>query len=291
MFFSKKPTFLIYGSKGWIGGMFINFLKENHKDIKIIEGTARIDNQSVYSEIVNAKPTNVISFTGRTHGISTTGEKINTIDYLQAPDKLTENIRDNLYGPVCLAEVCNELKVHYTYLGTGCIFYSTDSEPFYEHSLPNFFGSNYSIVKGFTDRLLNNRKGVLNLRIRMPISSKKNERNFITKITSYSKICSIANSMTVLDDYFPIFTKLILKKSSGTYNCTNPGTITHNQILELYREYIDPDFVWENMTLEEQSKMLSSLRSNNELCTHKIQSEFLVKDIHQSIREILLKYN
>ena len=30
---------------------------------------------------------------------------------------------------------------------------------------------------------------VLNLRIRMPITGEKNSRNFITKITSYKKIC------------------------------------------------------------------------------------------------------
>ena len=88
-----------------------------------------------------------------------------------------------------------------------------------------------------------------------------------------------------------VLTKLITKKRSGTYNCTNPGTIDHNQILKMYKELVDPDFNWENFSLEEQSETLKSLRSNNELCTHKLQSEFLVKDIHKSIRDILIKYN
>jgi 3,5-epimerase/4-reductase len=290
MFFSKSPTFLLYGSKGWIGGLYLEYLKEYFKDIKVVCGESRIDSPGISTEIKKVNPTHVVSFTGRTHGTSESGEKINTIDYLQDPKTLTENIKDNLFGPLHLANICNSLGIHYTYLGTGCIFYSLNDIPFYEKDVPNFFGSNYSIVKGFTDRLLNDRKGVLNLRIRMPISSKKNERNFITKITGYSKICSMPNSMTVLDDFFPIFTKLIIKKRSGTYNCTNPGTIDHNEILKMYKELVDPEFNWENFSLEEQSETLKSLRSNNELCTHKLQSEFLVKDIHKSIRDILIKY-
>ena len=125
---------------------------------------------------------------------------------------------------------------------------------------------------------------VLNLRIRMPIHSVKNNRNFITKITKYSKICSISNSMTVLDDFFPIFTDLLLKKKTGTYNCTNPGTISHDEILTKYREIVDPEFKWENFTLEEQSAILKSDRSNNYLDTSKIQEKYpKLRNIHDSV--------
>ena len=49
----------------------------------------------------------------------------------------------------------------------------------------------------------NDHKNVLNLRIRMPITGDMNSRNFITKITTYEKICSIKNSMTVLPELLP----------------------------------------------------------------------------------------
>ena len=99
-------------------------------------------------------------------------------------------------------------KIHYTYLGTGCIFsYDKDEDDnvygssFTEMDLPNFFGSEYSIVKGFTDRLMHQLEDtVLNLRIRMPIIDKDCSRNFITKITNYEKICSVPNSMSVLPE-------------------------------------------------------------------------------------------
>jgi 3,5-epimerase/4-reductase len=159
---------------------------------------------------------------------------------------------------------------------------------FNEESIPNFFGSSYSIVKGFTDQLMHN-LSALNLRIRMPIHSCSNSRNFIDKILKYEKICSISNSMTVLDDFFPVFLDLILTKKTGTYNCTNPGTISHNQILELYREIIDPSFIWKNFTIEEQSYLLKSDRSNNALSTEKLNS-YKVSNIYDSVRTIITNY-
>jgi dTDP-4-dehydrorhamnose reductase len=179
---------LIYGSNGWIGSLFKKYL-DLIKIAEVVEGTERLDSDTLIDEIVRVYPTHVISFTGRTHG-SIGDQLINSIDYLEYPDKLVENIRDNLYSPVVLADICNSHSIHYTYLGTGCIFDGPVDQLFTEDSLPNYFGSSYSIVKGFTDRLMQDRD-VLNLRIRMPISSIKNDRNFITKIVKYDKICSI----------------------------------------------------------------------------------------------------
>jgi hypothetical protein len=132
---------------------------------------------------------------------------------------------------------------------------------------------------------------VLNLRIRMPISTDSSPRNFINKILKYEKICSISNSMTVLDDFFPIFMDLILNKKRGTWNCTNPGTISHNEILEMYRENVDPQFTWENFSLEEQSKILKSDRSNNKLNTLKIQEHYFVPNIKDSVKCVIEKMN
>ena len=79
-----------------------------------------------------------------------------------------------------------------------------------EQDKPNFFGSSYSTVKGYTDRLMHELydDSVLNVRIRMPITSEVNSRNFITKITNYKRVCSIPNSMTVLDNLLPVMIRL-----------------------------------------------------------------------------------
>jgi 3,5-epimerase/4-reductase len=131
---------------------------------------------------------------------------------------------------------------------------------------------------------------VLNIRIRMPITNENSPRNFITKITKYEKICSIPNSMTVLDELLPIMIKYALEYKTGTINLTNPGTITHNEILEMYKEIIDPEFSWTNFSIEEQNQILSSKRSNNCLDTSILEIENEnIKPIKEAVRDVLLK--
>jgi dTDP-glucose 4,6-dehydratase len=288
---------LVYGSRGWIGKQFIEILKV--KGVEYVEGIARVDNDiELFEELYKTEPTNVISFIGRTHG-KISDKTYSTIDYLEQEGKLLENVRDNLYSPFILAHLCKELNIHYTYLGTGCIFKFDENHPFGkeengfdEHSLPNFFGSSYSIVKGFTDRMMRlYQANVLNLRIRMPITGEENPRNFITKIASYKKICSIPNSMTVLPELLPLIIDMMRHKTVGTMNFTNPGLISHNEILEMYRELVDPEFQWENFSQEEQRKILASDRSNNFLETTRLESLFPgVLPIKESVRNMLLNY-
>lgn len=122
----------------------------------------------------------------------------------------------------------------------------------------------------------------------MPISSDlENPRNFITKIARYDKVVNIPNSMTVLDELLPISIEMAKRNLKGIWNFTNPGVISHNEILEMYRDYIDPKFNWRNFTLEEQAKVIVAQRSNNEMDASKLKNEFpgLL-----SIKESLIKY-
>jgi len=275
--------FLIYGHKGWIGRQVVALIKHGYE---VNLGDARADDEkAVETEILKVMPDRIICLIGRTHG-----EGIQTIDYLEKPGKLVENLKDNLYGPLTLALICKKLNIHLTYLGTGCIFSDSENETnFTEESKPNFFGSAYSVVKGFTDRIMKQlSSNVLNVRIRMPITASHNPRNFITKITSYEKICSIPNSMTVLPDLLPIMVDMSKRKVTGTINLTNPGAISHNEILEMYKEIIDPNFTWKNFTLEEQDKILASKRSNNHLDASKLQAMYPhVLPIKESVRKAL----
>ena len=187
---------------------------------------------------------------------------------------------------------------HFTYLGTGCIFQYDETHPFGEEengfdegSLPNFVGSSYSIVKGFTDQLMHMLDdSVLNVRIRMPITDEINKRNFITKITTYEKVCSVSNSMTVLNELMPIMIDMSIKKVTGTINLTNPGVISHNEILEMYKDIVDNNFTWKNFTIEEQNAILASGRSNNFLDTSRLEMMYPnVKNIKTSIKDILIQ--
>ena len=97
----------------------------------------------------------------------------------------------------------------------------------------------------------------------MPLSDDLAPRNFITKITKYAKVVNVPNSMTVLHELLPISIKMTERGLKGVYNFTNPGAISHNEILTLYKQYIDPNFTWVNFSLEEQAKILKAGRSNN----------------------------
>jgi nucleoside-diphosphate-sugar epimerase len=281
---------LIYGANGWIGGQFMQLLN----DVEYACGKSRVDNENeLINEISEHNPTHVISFIGRTHG--KIGDKVyGTIDYLEQDGKLMENIRDNLFAPLMLAALCKKYDIHYTYLGTGCIFKYDDHHPdgFEEKSLPNFFGSSYSVVKGYTDRLMHlYDDDVLNLRIRMPITGDKNPRNFITKITTYEKICSVPNSMTVLPEMLPLVLDMMRHNITGTMNLTNPGVISHNEILEMYRQLVDPSFQWQNFTEAEQRVILDSDRSNNRLDTRLLETLYPdILGIKDAVRKCLMTY-
>ena len=280
---------LFFGSKGWIGNQFGLFLNKN--GIIYIDTSVRADDEKfVEEEIKLHSPTHIISFIGRTHG-----EQINTIDYLELPGKLKDNIRDNLYSPIILSILCERYNIHYTYLGTGCIFSSDDptKTSIDEDELPNFFGSSYSIVKGFTDRFQHMySKNTLNLRIRMPIVDFEHDRNFLSKIFKYNKICSMPNSMTVLEDMFPVIMDMIIKNTTGTFNLVNRGLITHNEILQMYKDLIDPSFTWENFSIEEQNAILLSKRSNTQLSNDKLYSLYPdIPDIKTSVEKCIRQYH
>lgn len=42
------------------------------------------------------------------------------------------------------------------------------------------------------------------------------------------------------------------------------------QILQLYKDYIDPEFTWSNFSVEEQAKVIVAPRSNNLLDTARV---------------------
>ena len=280
---------VVFGSNGWIGQQFIKLLEADSAR-QVIPACVRADDEEAVGRLLDeVRPTHVASFIGRTHGGA-----FNTIDYLEQPGKLVENVRDNLYAPVSIGLLCAERGIHMTSIGTGCIFTADDPtlSNYDENAKPDFFGSAYSTVKGFTDRLLHMphlANSVLNVRIRMPIIDAHHPRNFITKIMGYAKICSISNSMTVLPELLPLVVDMMERERVGTINLTNPGVISHNEILGMYRDHVDPAYTWENFSIEEQNEILLSKRSNNQLDTTKLQEWYPnVTPIHEAVRRCVL---
>ncbi|KAL7188777.1 hypothetical protein ACSBR1_038602 [Camellia fascicularis] len=281
---SEKPLkFLIYGRTGWIGGLLGKLC--DSQGIDYVYGSGRLENRSsLDSDLASINPTHVFNAAG------VTGRP--NVDWCESHK--VETIRTNVVGTLTLADLCRDRGLILINYATGCIFEYDSAHPlgsgvgFKEEDIPNFVGSFYSKTKAMVEDLLNNYENVCTLRVRMPISSDlTNPRNFITKITRYEKVVDIPNSMTILDELLPISIDMAKRNLTGIYNFTNPGVVSHNEILEMYRDYIDPNFTWKNFNLEEQAKVIVAPRSNNELDATKLKQEFPEL---LSIKESLIKY-
>ena len=287
---------LFYGSNGWIGGLIKKHL-ELHDEL--FESTNKLvpsNAESIKNELDKIQPGFVICTVGRTSGwsITDTSSYIPNIDYLEQEGKMKENINDNLYAPTFLAIECMKRDIHMTYMGTGCIFSSdtnNDDKTYQENDSPDFFGSQYSVVKGFTDQIIGELPNVLNLRIRMPITGEWHPKNFVTKITKFKQICSYQNSMTYLPEMIPVLIYLAKTKFTGTLNFVNPGTVSHVEILDLFKRYISPEHQYELIEKNKLESVLVAQRSNNRLSTRLLRDiyPFPLRDIRQCIEDWFVK--
>lgn len=264
------PKILVYGGQtGWIGKQMIDLCKL--QNIEVHASAVRIENrEAVEKELTSIKPTHVLNAAG------VTGRP--NIDWCESHKP--ETMRTNVIGTLNVADLCLMHGIHCTVYATGCIFQYDEKTKFQlgsgvgftEEDLPNFADSFYSETKGYMEQMLKHYPNCLVLRVRMPISDDLIHRNFVTKIVKYERVVNIPNSMTILHELLPVSLQLALKGYKGVYNFTNPGVISHNQVLDLYTKYIDPTYTYSNFTLEEQAKILKAGRSNNELDTTKLMA-------------------
>lgn len=249
--------------------------------IELFIAESRMQNrEAVARELDEVKPTHVLNAAG------ITGRP--NIDWCE--DNKPETMRTNVIGTLNLADLCNERGIHCTVYATGCIFEYDEKHPmgsgigFTEEDVPNFDGSFYSQTKGYMEPMLKEYPNALILRVRMPVSDDLIHRNFVTKIVKYEKVVNIPNSMTILTELLPASLAMAKKGLTGVYNFTNPGVISHNQVLDLYKKYIDPTYTYQNFTIEEQAKVIKAARSNNELDTTKLMRDMpegvVINDIH-----------
>jgi dTDP-4-dehydrorhamnose reductase len=280
----NKNIYLVFGKNGWIGKKIIHLLEEQNK-IFYLSNCRNYDRENILKEIELYKPTHILNACG------VTGRP--NVDWCET-NKI-ETLRTNVIGTLNLADICNEKNIHHLLYATGCIFeydenHKIGGKGFLEEDEPNFHGSFYSHTKALCEDLLKNYTTTCILRIRMPISDELDSRNFITKIVKYDKVVNIPNSMTVISDLLQISLLIAERNLTGIYNFCNPGAISHNECLELYKKYVDSSFVYENFSLEEQSKILVAKRSNNTLDITKLLKEFPeIPDIHSSMEQVMVR--
>ncbi|KAN0039465.1 hypothetical protein ACTA71_007244 [Dictyostelium dimigraforme] len=271
----KKDLIIIFG-KGFISKKLI-YLLESKKDttfknIEYYVSNNRIENrESIIKEFDELKPSYVINCAGK-QGIPNIG---------WCEDNQQEAIRSNIIGTGCL----------YNYDGEHPKFSNVG---FKEYEKSNYFGSFYSRNRYLGEQLTYPYdSNTLSFRIRLPFCDEfNNPRNIVFKLINFKKIINEPNSWTVLNDLCPIILDMTIKRYKGFYNLVNPGVITHNEVLDLYIKYIDPNFKYQNFTVEEQRKILNCDRSNNQLDCSKLESIYpnKIPNVKISMEQLFKNY-
>lgn len=241
--------------------------------------------ESVIAEIEKYNPTHVLNAAG------VTGRP--NVDWCE--DHKQETIRTNVIGTLNMADICAMKGIHHLLYATGCIFEYDEThviggKGFTEEDTPNFHGSYYSHTKALVEDMLKVFPTTCTLRVRMPISDDLSHRNFVTKIVKYDRVVNIPNSMTVLTEMLPVSLIMAERKLTGIYNFCNPGAISHNEVLDLYKQYVDPSYTYTNFSVEEQAKILKAGRSNNTMDHTKLCAalpDVHIDDIHTAMHKCM----
>lgn len=266
---------LLCGNNNWL----TKYLKEafEEENIKTSKSFYPINSNEILSEILQNRYTNVIFC----------DNFFNNIEINSKIKNLNDNLNNNLYSPVKIAFFCQLYKIHFTYIGSGDIYNFEENleKDFNEENEPNFKNNDTNTILGFTDRILKFTEG-LNLRIPKPISRDiKEKENYINQLLHETKIGNIKTSVSILDDLIPIIIDLIKKQETGTYNICNQGTISDNEILELYKKYVDENFKW---------KFIKDFRDENIpyniLDNTLINLKYQISNIKESLLKMLENY-
>ena len=69
------------------------------------------------------------------------------------------------------------------------------------------------------------------------------------------------------------------------------STMSHNEVLALYKEIVDPDFWYANFSEADQAKILKAGRCNNNLATAKLEAAagVPVPHVRESMRGVFLR--
>lgn len=252
---------LVFGA-GWLGHKFADRLGGQLTKVDIS------DSGAVAHILDEVKPEIVVNTAGKTGRPN--------IDWCE--DHKLETVNSNIAGALVLMRACVDRGIQLAHLSSGCIFDGAAPRPegFSEEdeTKPVSF---YSWSKATADEILK-KFPVLILRLRMPVDGEPGPRNLISKLASYPNIINVENSVTIVGDLLNATAALIEKKKTGIYNVTNPGHVTHKDIMRWYAEIVDPSHTYTLIPSDElQSRGLAKTgRSNCVLDTTKLQNEGII---------------
>jgi len=151
-----------------------------------------------------------------------------------------ESLQGNAVLPGLIREVCEDLKIPWGQISSGCIYSGRrdDRKGWTEEDEPNFSFrsppcSFYSGTKALGEEVLEGAENCFVWRFRIPFNYEPSPRNYLQKLLNYENLLEAENSVSNLQEFckkcMECFTKDV---EPGVYNMTNPGSITTSQVTE-----------------------------------------------------------
>ncbi len=209
-------------------------------------------------------------------------------------DHQLETIKGNTELPIFLAEAAAEKDLYLLHLGSGCIFYGPSPDPkgWKEDDFANPVAI-YSKCKYAAELVLSTLPHVGIARIRLPIDSVPAPENLIDKVMSFKKVIDVENSVTIIEDMLTVLHQLLEKQASGIFHVTNPGTVTHRELVRLYEQYVDPSHTNEWITAEQlvTEGLAKKTRSNNFLQSFNLAKfGITMRPVREALEDTMKKY-
>lgn len=154
-------------------------------------------------------------------------------------------LQGNAVLPGTIADVCGTLGIPWGHVSSGCIYTGchTNGGGFSETDTPNFtFRQNncsfYSGCKALGEEVLDAAGSCYIWRLRIPFSEIDSSRNYLSKVQRYGKLLNATNSLSDLGDFVRCCLECIDRSIPfGTYNLTNPGSVTTKQVVALIQKH------------------------------------------------------
>ncbi len=172
----------------------------------------------------------------------------------------SECLAGNGVLPGTVRAVCEELKIPWGHVSSGCIFTGAreDGGGFLENDIPNFtFRQNncsfYSGCKALGEEVLQGAERCWIWRLRIPFNHKDSSRNYISKMMNYDRLLDATNSLSHLDEFADACIECVLRECDyGIWNLTNPGAITTREVMKFVARHGLSDRTFDFFESEEE---------------------------------------
>jgi len=289
----RRQMILLLGGRGYVGQAFRKYLESRQIDYMSISRTDcdYTDTSSLVDLIHRTKPAFLINAAGYTGKPNVDACELDRANCLAGNAVLPGIIRD----------ACESTGLPWGHVSSGCIFTGRrgDGQGFTEDDPPNFsFRTNnssfYSGTKALGEEVLLGSESCYVWRLRIPFDRCDGPRNYLSKLINYDTLLEAENSISHLDDFARCCVESFERKIPfGTYNVTNTGAVTTQQVVEQIREHLLPTKSFRFFENEPQFMKIAAKapRSNCVMDNAKLRATGIrIRDVHEAIEDSLRQW-